>query len=66
VAEMPDAGKTNTEATNIRIIEQLADAVKKLKFGQIVITVHNSKIVQIEKTEKIRFNDGHYENGSGI
>ena len=63
---MADITKTPIDTTNAKILEQVADAVKKLKFGQIVVTVHNSKIVQIEKTEKIRFNDGHYENGSGI
>ena len=63
---MTDAAKTTIDTANTRIIEQLADAVKKLKFGQIVVTVHNSKIVQIDRTEKIRFNDANYENGSGI
>lgn len=57
---------TTIDAANARIIEQLTDSVKKLKFGQLVVTVHNSKIVQIDRTEKIRFNDGHYESGSGI
>jgi hypothetical protein len=63
---MTDMTKTTIEMANAKIIEQLADVVKKLKFGQVVVTVHNSKIVQIDRTEKIRFNDANYENGSGI
>jgi hypothetical protein len=63
---MPDVTKTTIDTANARIIEQLAGAVGKLKFGQIVVTVHDSKIVQIDRTEKIRFNDANYENGSGI
>jgi hypothetical protein len=63
---MTDITKTTIDTANARVIEQLADAVKKLKFGQVVVTVHNSKIVQIDRTEKIRFNDANYENGSGI
>ncbi|MDO8302676.1 MAG: YezD family protein [Sedimentisphaerales bacterium] len=63
---MSNAPKTTIDTANARIIEQLADAVKKLKFGQIIITVHNSKVVQIDKTEKIRFNEANYENGGGI
>jgi len=63
---MTDVITTTIDTANAKIIEQLAESVKKLKFGQVVVTVHNSKIVQVERTEKIRFNDGHYENGSGI
>ncbi len=37
------------------ILEALSQAVAQIKYGQIQITVHDSKIVQIDKTEKIRF-----------
>lgn len=33
----------------------IVETLKKLEFGQIVVTVHNGKITQIESTEKIRF-----------
>ena len=32
----------------------VADSVESLKFGVVQITVHESRVVQIEKTEKIR------------
>lgn len=63
---MPDAPKTNIDVVNAKALEELADIVRKLKFGHITITVHNSKIMQIDRTEKIRFNDTCYEKGSGI
>jgi hypothetical protein len=33
-------------------------AVTNLKFGVVQIVVHDGKVVQIETTEKVRFNQG--------
>ena len=30
------------------------DQVDSLKFGTVIITVHDSRIVQVEKSEKLR------------
>lgn len=38
-----------------KILNEVMEAVQKLKYGEVVITVHNSKVVQIEKKEKKRF-----------
>jgi hypothetical protein len=35
----------------LRVVQQ---QVASLSFGEVVITVHDSKVVQIEKTEKLR------------
>jgi hypothetical protein len=35
-------------------LEIVAAQVESLKFGVVQITVHESRIVQIEKTEKVR------------
>lgn len=35
----------------LRLVQQ---QVASLSFGEVVITVHDSKVVQIEKTEKLR------------
>jgi hypothetical protein len=32
----------------------VAKQVKSLKFGVVQITVHESRVVQVEKTEKVR------------
>ena len=52
---------------NEAIIKEIIAALNSLRYGQVQITVHNSKIVQIEKTEKMRFDEiGLTENGGGI
>ena len=52
---------------NDAIIKEIAEAVTGLRFGEIVIKVHDSKIIQIEKTEKVRYDTYHsLEQGSGI
>jgi len=38
-----------------KIIDEVVEAIGKIKYGEVVITVHNSKVVQIEKKEKKRF-----------
>jgi hypothetical protein len=39
---------------NSNWIEIVAENVGSLRFGVVQITVHESRVVQIEKTEKIR------------
>ena len=51
---------------NDAIIKEIASAVTGLKFGEIVIKVHDSKIIQVEKTEKARYESYHVEQGGGI
>lgn len=49
---------TKQEQKNIvddATIKEIIEALNSLKYGEVVITVHNSKIVQIDKTEKKRF-----------
>lgn len=40
-------------------LEVVRQQVKALRFGVVQITVHESKVVQIEKTEKLRFQQAH-------
>jgi hypothetical protein len=37
-------------------LDVVRNQVNSLRFGQIQIVVHNSQVVQVEKTERIRFN----------
>jgi hypothetical protein len=58
---------TNNSILNDAVLKELDAASKSLKYGHILITVHNSRIVQIDKTEKIRFDaTTYYEKGDGI
>ena len=38
-----------------QLISEILSALNKLRYGSVEITAHNSKIVQIEKKEKLRF-----------
>jgi len=52
---------------NDAILKDINDAVGSLKYGDITIKVHNAKILQIEVTEKKRFDDiWKLEEGGGI
>ncbi len=46
------------ENENEGIAKSIVEAVKGIKYGYIQVTIHNSKIVQIDKTEKIRLDPG--------
>ncbi len=58
---------TNENATNDAIIKDIRNAVVGLHYGTVTIKVHNSKITQIEITQKRRYDDsGLVEKGGGI
>jgi len=38
-----------------RVIREIARAVRSVAFGSVEIVIQNSRIVQIERKEKIRF-----------
>ena len=45
----------NKKAIKQKVLDEVAKAIKHINYGEVVITIHNSKIVQIEKREKKRF-----------
>lgn len=56
------------EHFNQHVLKEIADKLASVKFGEILIKVHNSRIIQVEKTEKFRY-DQHLnavEQGEGI
>ena len=38
-----------------QIVDEILEAIAKMKYGEVVITVHDSKVVQIEEKRKKRF-----------
>jgi hypothetical protein len=48
------------------VLQELRNAVARLKYGTITIKVHSSKVTQIEIAEKKRFDDGGFCEGEGI
>ena len=66
---MTSDGSENKRSSfvNDSILKEIAAALSSLKYGDIVIKVHNSKIIQIEKTEKVRCESFYnVEPGGGI
>ena len=52
---------------NDAILKEISEAIGSLEFGTVTIKVHSSKIIQIEVTEKKRFDDvWRIEEGGGI
>lgn len=47
--------KTQREPRITEIANQVAELLQDLKFGSIEIIVHESKVVQIERKEKLRY-----------
>lgn len=48
----------DTKKIDQKILEEIIKAIRQINYGEVVITIHDSKIVQIEKKEKKRFNLG--------
>jgi hypothetical protein len=47
----------NKNIVNDAIVKDISDSIHNLKYGTVIITVHDSKIVQIEIAQKSRFDD---------
>jgi hypothetical protein len=43
-----------TPALSEKVIKELTQALSKLRFGEITLIVQDGRVIQIEKTEKIR------------
>jgi len=57
----------NKNIVNDAIVKDISNSLHNLKYGTVTITVHNSKIVQIEVMQKSRFDDiWLIEEGGGI
>ncbi len=50
-------GHGNVATMRSIAIEKVVQLLQQIRFGEVVITIHDSKIVQIEKREKTRFQD---------
>jgi hypothetical protein len=48
-------GNEVNHRTSAAIIEQVIRSLEEIQYGELVITIHDAKIVQIEKREKTRF-----------
>ena len=57
----------NKNIINDAIVKDISDKIHGLKYGTVLITVHNAKIVQLEVAQKDRYDDvWQVEGGGGI
>jgi hypothetical protein len=61
---MPDAPKKIPTEGNDKWLELVAQQVKSLRYGVVEIVVHDSRVIQIEKTERLRLDKTSGENFS--
>ncbi|MDP2922699.1 MAG: YezD family protein [Candidatus Omnitrophota bacterium] len=51
-----DSKNTTTEDKEKQhIVKEITEAIESVNYGEIIIAIHDSKVVQIEKREKKRF-----------
>jgi hypothetical protein len=51
-----NASQTSTLQANSEVVQEILRAIEQLRFGSIEITVHEGRVTQIERREKVRFN----------
>jgi hypothetical protein len=51
-----EAGAEVLSDSERQVIGQLLEALRSLRYGSVVLTVHDGRVVEIEKTERIRTN----------
>ena len=44
-----------TYKTNQKILSEIGRAIDQIQYGEVIVTIHDDKVVQIEKREKKRF-----------
>ncbi len=48
-------GKAKETQVKLEVINQITSILQSIRFGSLEIIIHDGKIVQIERKEKIRF-----------
>jgi len=46
-----------TNKQNSSLVNELLSAINSLRFGSVEITIHEGRVTQIEKREKVRFTE---------
>lgn len=47
--------KAQTDATAVAALQLVTDALQRLRYGAIQLTVHEGRLVQVDVTERNRF-----------
>ena len=51
----PDANMDAAKVDLERVMREVVRAIRNVNFGSVEIVIHNSRVVQIERKEKLRF-----------
>jgi hypothetical protein len=43
-------------ANELEVLRDLVRALRSLRYGSVILTMHDGRLVEIQKTEKIRMN----------
>ncbi len=54
-SELPENYATNVDEHLARAIREIVRSVRSVNYGSVEIVIQNSRIVQIERKEKFRF-----------
>lgn len=46
---------TTLSPVSTEVIREVANAIEQLRYGSVEITIHDGRVTQIERREKIRF-----------
>ena len=67
MADAENSSKKRGNPNNDSIFQEIAGELATLKYGEILIKVHDSRIIQVEKTQKTRYDNFRgLEQGCGI
>ena len=50
-----DTKKHSQTQLKAEIIDQIASILQEIRFGSVEVVIHDGKVVQIERKEKLRF-----------
>lgn len=47
------------------LLEELVEALRSIRYGTIELVIHNGRVVQLERRERVRFDPGSTEHRRG-
>ncbi len=47
--------KTREIKMDEKVLNEIVESIREVNYGEVVVSIHDSKIVQVEKREKKRF-----------
>ena len=58
MAQGPETGPQDSLALPPALLEELRRALRSIRYGTIELVIHDGRVVQLERREKVRFDNG--------